>query len=156
MCFSASRRGDMEMLQWLREQGCPWGDSTCCMEAAAEIGDLALLQWMQQQWCGWWCGWGNALLRAAGAGHLHVVQWLWGQGCGTPSLTMWLKVAAAPWWQQQVMESLRSCSGCGSNHALGIGVLPYACGQHMQATWRSCSGLGMEAALGTVALLDNQ
>ena len=39
------------MLQWAREQGCPWDEETCA--GAASGGHLKVLQWLREQGCPW-------------------------------------------------------------------------------------------------------
>ena len=39
------------MLQWARENGCPWDESTCYQ--AAQWGHLEVLQWAHQNGCPW-------------------------------------------------------------------------------------------------------
>ena len=38
------------MLQWARENGCPWDESTCW--GAAENGHLEVLEWAKANGCG--------------------------------------------------------------------------------------------------------
>ena len=41
----------MHILQWAREEDCPWDARTC--EAAAEAGSFEILQWAQNNGCPW-------------------------------------------------------------------------------------------------------
>ena len=69
---TAAQRGDLEVLQWLRSQNCPWDDAC---RATAEHGHLEILQWLRAQEPP--CPWSAATCsRAAGRGHLHILQWL--------------------------------------------------------------------------------
>jgi hypothetical protein len=43
--------GQLEVLEWLRENGCPWNESTCAY--AAWDGHLELLQWARANGCPW-------------------------------------------------------------------------------------------------------
>ena len=64
------------MLQWARQNGCPWDEDTCAQ--AAEGGHLEVLQWARQNGCPWdeyTCA------EAAGGGHLEVLQWARQNGC---------------------------------------------------------------------------
>lgn len=45
----AARSGNLEMLQWLRANGCPWDKETTL--AAAEGGHLEILQWAHAMGC---------------------------------------------------------------------------------------------------------
>ena len=41
----------METLQWLRSEGCPWGEYVCA--EAAEGGHLEILKWLRSEGCPW-------------------------------------------------------------------------------------------------------
>ena len=41
----------LEVLQWARQNGCPWDEETC--EAAATGGHLEVLRWARQNGCPW-------------------------------------------------------------------------------------------------------
>ena len=41
--------GHLEVLQWAREQGCPWDFMTIC--AAEQNGHLEVLQWAREHGC---------------------------------------------------------------------------------------------------------
>ena len=51
MCAGAGRGGDLEILQWLRENGCPWDWSTCGW--AAREGHTEVLRWARENGCEW-------------------------------------------------------------------------------------------------------
>lgn len=48
---AAAEGGHLEVLEWLREQGCPWDASACAK--AAEGGHLGVLQWARRNGCPW-------------------------------------------------------------------------------------------------------
>jgi hypothetical protein len=48
-CASAAEGGHLAVLQWLRDNGCPWDVCTC--SHAAMSGNLAVLQWARAN--GW-------------------------------------------------------------------------------------------------------
>lgn len=50
-CYGTARCGHLAVLQWARQQGCPWDATTC--QGAAFGGHLAMLQWLRQQGCLW-------------------------------------------------------------------------------------------------------
>ena len=54
------------MLQWLRENGCPWEEGTCSW--AAQGGHLEVLQWARANGCPWDRG-----TRKNASG--HVLEW---------------------------------------------------------------------------------
>ena len=75
-------RGHLEVLQWARQNGCPWDELTCAYAAAG--GHLEVLQWARQNGCPWdqsTCVW------AASGGHLEVLQWARQNGCPWDELT---------------------------------------------------------------------
>lgn len=49
MCYQAAITGDMHMLQWLHNHGCPWNAHTT--RAAAERGDLEMLYYLYGNGC---------------------------------------------------------------------------------------------------------
>ena len=51
LCEGAARSGHLEVLQWLRANGCPWDEWTC--KYAAEGGHLEVLQWARANGCPW-------------------------------------------------------------------------------------------------------
>ena len=70
LCVAAARSGHLEVLQWLRTNGCPW-DSYTCMRAA-QGGHLEVLQWARTNGCPWD---ELACMFAALGGHLEALQW---------------------------------------------------------------------------------
>ena len=75
-CGKAARGGHLEVLKWLRENGCPWDAQTCA--AAAEGGHLDVLKWLRNQGCPWD---ERACAEAAGKGNLGMLKWLREKGC---------------------------------------------------------------------------
>ena len=76
------------MLQWARENGCPWGlgfsggfrsgrEAETC-EWAAKGGHLEVLQWARENGCYWD---EKTCANAAEGGHLEVLQWLCANEC---------------------------------------------------------------------------
>ena len=51
ICVAAAENGDLKLLKWLHENGCPWDSSTCA--SAAKKGNLELLKWLRQNGCPW-------------------------------------------------------------------------------------------------------
>lgn len=79
------RASTVVILQWARENNCPWGASTCA--GAARKGHLHILQWPRQNDCPW----DHINCSAAATGwQLGILQWARENGC--------------PW-------NLRICSG---------------------------------------------
>jgi len=50
-CAYAAGGGNREVLEWLHNTGCPWGDSS--VAAAAGGGHLEVLQWLHKHGCPW-------------------------------------------------------------------------------------------------------
>jgi hypothetical protein len=65
---AAAQHGHQEVLQWARQQGCPWDAWTC--SDAAKGGQLEVLQWARQQGCPWN---DEACRAAARGGHQEVL-----------------------------------------------------------------------------------
>ena len=77
-CGFAANGGRLEVLQWLRAKGCPWGTWVSC--GAAFGGQLEVLQWMRAQYPP--CPWNSDVCSfAALGGHLEVLRWARSQGC---------------------------------------------------------------------------
>ena len=70
-CATAAKRGDLKLLQSLREMGCPWSEE-CCARAAAN-GDLNMLQALREMGCP--CG-ESASSSAVRMDCLEVFLWL--------------------------------------------------------------------------------
>ena len=73
---AAAEGGHVEVLQWLRQNGCPWGnsasDSTCYH--AAWGGHLDVLKWARSQDPP--CPWNMTVCSvAAQGGHLDILKW---------------------------------------------------------------------------------
>ena len=49
-CEAAAKGGHLEVLQWARQNGCPWNELTC---SAAAGGHLDVLQWAHENGCPW-------------------------------------------------------------------------------------------------------
>jgi hypothetical protein len=70
-CSHACHCGNREVLEWLRNTGCPWDSQTCAR--AAGCGYLEVLQWARQHHCPW--NWWTPALAAEG-GQLEVLHWI--------------------------------------------------------------------------------
>ncbi|WZN65958.1 hypothetical protein HKI87_13g75210 [Chloropicon roscoffensis] len=106
-CRWAAFDGHLEVLQWLRAKGCPWGTSTS--NWAAERGHLEVLQWMWAQDPSYlW--YKEVCYYAARKGHLEVLRWARSQGCpwdgevpyvaalgGHLEVLRWARSQGCPW-----------------------------------------------------------
>jgi hypothetical protein len=75
MCAWAAQHGNLEMLQSLHANGCPWDESTC--SSVAYEGHLEVLQWLRANGCPWdtsTCHW------AAANGHFDMLSWAFANG----------------------------------------------------------------------------
>jgi len=72
----AARDGYLEILKWLRANECPFDDALC--SAAAASGHLEVLKWLRAIRCPWdqW-----TCTSAAAHGHLEVLKWARANGC---------------------------------------------------------------------------
>ena len=76
LCPAAAKGGHLEVLKWLRENGCPWDEETC--RYAAYGGHFEVLKWARANDCPWneyTCAY------AAKGGHLEVLKWAREKGC---------------------------------------------------------------------------
>ncbi len=53
VCAAAAAAGNVALLQWLREGGCPWDEYACT--CAAQMGHLSALQWLRSHVCMYVC-----------------------------------------------------------------------------------------------------
>ncbi|GFR45438.1 hypothetical protein Agub_g6817 [Astrephomene gubernaculifera] len=81
----AAQSGNLELLRWLRERGCPWNEYT--LNRAAEAGCEEALEWLVKQGCPWE-EMGGAYTTAARQGDLLTMRCLRRLGCpwGPPGL----------------------------------------------------------------------
>ena len=49
--YRAAKSGNLELVQWLRGEGCPWDWYTCAM--AVHRGRVEVLRWLRENGC-WW------------------------------------------------------------------------------------------------------
>jgi len=115
LCADAAGGGYVEVLMYLREQSCPWGER-CFLEAAAG-GQLETLKWLRANGCpsgdadpGFE---GNTRIAgpAAQHGHLEVLTWLQENGY---ELDEWACAYAAKGNQLETLQWLFA-SGCPYN-----------------------------------------
>lgn len=83
VCTYAAYGGHLEMLQWERENGCPWDKETCA--GAAMGGHLEIMKWARANGCPWdWKtshgakqgGHPYKVMSAAVLGRLDMIQWV--------------------------------------------------------------------------------
>ena len=49
----AARGGNLELVQWLRGEGCPWDHGTCWWAVAYDQGHVEVLRWARENGCPW-------------------------------------------------------------------------------------------------------
>lgn len=76
LCQSAAWHGQLHILKWLREQGCPW--SNAVTHASVSRGHLHVLKWASEQGCPWY---ERLYENAARTGNLDLLKCLRDQGC---------------------------------------------------------------------------
>ena len=75
-CWRMARNGNLELLQFLRENGCPWDDWTCWN--AAGYGHLDCLKYAHEHGCPW--DW-RTCCEAAEEGKLECLQYACDNKC---------------------------------------------------------------------------
>ena len=112
--YAAKKKGNLEILKWAREQGCPWAEYepdfssahvTVC-SVAAKKGDFEMLKWARENGCLWDL---STCKSVASKGNLEMLKWVRANECpwgyGTIS-------AAAAGGHLEVAKWLRE-NGCG-------------------------------------------
>ena len=72
----AAVSGNLELVQWLRREGCDWNVDACMW--AAGRGHLGVLQWLRANGCPW--NW-HTCSYAIDEGHVEVLRWARANGC---------------------------------------------------------------------------
>ena len=52
MMDEAAGSGNLELVQWLRGEGCPWDYGTC--QLAVKFGHVEVLRWAREHGCPWY------------------------------------------------------------------------------------------------------
>lgn len=117
--LKASKKGDVEMLEWLVSKGCEY-DKIACGTSAASAGNLQVLKWVhskgeEAEECVWKTMHCSA---ASGGGHLRVLKWLRSVGCEWDDWSCYL---AAKEGKLRVLKWLRS-KGCPWNVGACAGI----------------------------------
>ena len=87
-CEQAARDGRLRVLQYLREEGCPWDMWTCY--SAAQYGHLECLRYARENGCPWD---EETCSRAASGGRLECLRYLHENGCPWDETTCWQAAA---------------------------------------------------------------
>ena len=51
---NAAESGNLQLVQWLRGEGCPWDSGTCYI--AVKEGHVEVLRWAREKGCPWYAG----------------------------------------------------------------------------------------------------
>ena len=76
VCECAAKGGQLEVLQWARVNGCPWGEQLCAVAVGG--GHLEVLQWARANGCPWDQ---TTCAAAAASGRIGVLRWAIENGC---------------------------------------------------------------------------
>ena len=71
---AAAMSGNLELVRWLRANGCPWDFMTCFFAAS----NLELIRWLRANGCPW--DW-RTCFGAVHKGHVEVLRWARENGC---------------------------------------------------------------------------
>ena len=104
-CEKIATGGNLEVLRWAREHGCPWGVDTCA--GAAGGGHLEVLQWAREHGCRWDV---MTCACAAESGQMEVLRWAREHDCpwddetnllaafeGQLEVLVWAEERGCPW-----------------------------------------------------------
>ena len=113
LCGFAASAGQLEVLKWLRENGCPWGETSSW---AVGHGRPKVLQWAIANGCPWdakTCKMANTAVKGR---HLEVLKVLHANGCqwdegtcagaamfGHLEELQWLRANGCPWNEETCM-----------------------------------------------------
>ena len=75
-CSKMAEKGNLELLQFLHENGCPWDEETCTR--AAQYGHLECLKYAHENGCPWH---EDTCAYATSRGHLDCLQYAHENGC---------------------------------------------------------------------------
>jgi hypothetical protein len=103
-CAAAAARGDLSMLQYLHQRGCPLSGREC--QLAGESGNLSMLAWLRSLHPS--PPWLFTTASAAAAGQLHVLQWIAEHESQDMVQDPWLCARAAEGGHLHVLRWLRS------------------------------------------------
>lgn len=72
----AARGGHLEVIKWMKQEGCPWGTST--FREAAGFGNIELMTWIRDNGCIFD---ESSVIYASANGKLDALKWLRSNGC---------------------------------------------------------------------------
>jgi hypothetical protein len=109
-CGSIAQSGNLNLLQWARENGCPWNKLTCSYAASRS---LEILQWARENGCPW------DESTCAMAKNLEILKWALDNGCpwnkqtcsvaaktGNLEILKWAREHGCPWDETTCLEAI--------------------------------------------------
>jgi hypothetical protein len=96
-----AKRGDLELFDWLCDQGCPLGEDTCIMAAVG--GNLELFRRACARMAAPWCAGSLVCSAAATHGHLDILKLAHGRGAPIDQETLTLAACAG---RREIVEYL--------------------------------------------------
>jgi hypothetical protein len=72
----AARGGHLELIKWMKQEGCPWGTST--FREASGFGNIEMMEWIRDNGCPFD---ESSIIYASSNGKLDAVKWLRSNGC---------------------------------------------------------------------------
>ncbi|KAG5188549.1 hypothetical protein JKP88DRAFT_304475 [Tribonema minus] len=108
-CAQSAAAGQLELLKWLRRNGCGWDEGTCT--AAAKGGHVEVLAWARNEGCA--CDAAKVALAGTEAGSLEVVTYAVAQGllASAEVMSMDLSAAAVRRGSMDVLQLLHTTAG---------------------------------------------
>ena len=116
ICAYTAKQGNLNILKWLKKNGCPWDEDT--FESAACNGDMETLEWLKKNKCPWDA---ETFVVAARSGKIEILEWLKRNKCPWNAITFpaaaarynlrvlwWLKVNECPWDKNTFYSTLAS------------------------------------------------
>jgi len=166
VCAAAAEGGHLEVLVWLRENGCPWCEDleqlpriwpvssysaldfwlhVDCCALAAKGGYLDVLKFLKEQDCPW-DAW--TLAGAAEAGHLDVLVWAREHGCPwDEELEDWDKDCCALAFDGGHLEMLQWAREHHTTTARGMRIYVRGCFGRAAAGFVAVVGAGARCSL---------
>ena len=83
----AAKNGNLDILKWLKRNGCPWNEDT--FTAAATHGNLENMKWLKKNGCHWK---ENTFYGAVENGNIENMAWLKENNCPCKGTTFYLAV----------------------------------------------------------------
>lgn len=134
-CLPAIQHGHLEVLQWLRARGCPWGHGACY--AAASGGHFRLLRWCVENGCPW----GKPFASKHGfTGSLSMMEWADANGCPWARMRPDVEKIRRHAASQGNLEIVQWCEKCHPSHNPGASLGAASNGHVHVLRWLRANG----------------